>query len=55
MPFCPLLDDASLFDAVVVVVVAADNEDAAADVDNLEVMRMMLLLRMALVLCRGFK
>jgi hypothetical protein len=45
------LDDDALFDAVV-----TDDEDAATDVDNLEVMRLMLLkLTMALVLCRGSK
>ena len=45
------LDDDALFDAVV-----TDDEDAATDVDNLEVMRLILLkLTMALVLCRGSK
>ena len=43
------LDDDALFDAVV-----TDDEDAATDVESLEVMRL-ILPTMALVLCRGSK
>jgi hypothetical protein len=56
---CPIISSTALTldddDALFVDGDITDDEDAAADVKNLEVIRLMLLPTMALVLCRGSK